>query len=131
MEEFKKEITFLQKQFIEGEWALVEISKTARFKELSRVDRSQHELHFMITQMMEQSEKDDEKDEEEKVKMTVDSKVLYKLVRKSVNVLLLVDENFKEDDKAEFLQDSGALLQFGLWLLQEKLTPFFSVLMGT
>lgn len=123
METFEKEITFLSKQLVNTEWDLIEISKVATFKELSRVDRSQHKLHFMLISLF--TSKSEEGDEN---KMAIDSDSLYDLTTKAIKTLLVINETFTETDKAEFLNDSGAILSFGIWALPGKFTPFFSSL---
>ena len=124
MEAFEKEITFLSKQLVDGiEWALVETSKTATFKELSRVDKNQHKLHFMMTSIYSSV-----KSEDEESKVVIDSDSLYDLTVKAIRILLITNESFTETDKSEFLNDSGAILNFGLWAYKEKFTPFLSSL---
>lgn len=100
------------------------IKKTAIFEELSRTAKEQHKLHFKIVSVFSSSLKEDEK-------FTLDSDGMYDLVVLAINKLLQVNENFTETDKKEFLLDSGAIWKFGMWLMGEKLTPFFSVLMQT
>ena len=121
METYEKEITFLSRQFVDGEWALVEISKIATFKELSRVAKDQHKLHFMLTTLFAGSSKDDGE-------VKIDSDSLYDLTVKAIKTLLVINDNFTEGDKTEFLNDSGSILEFALWALREKFTPFFSTL---
>ena len=123
METFEKEITFLSKQLVNLEWSLVEVSKVATFKELSRVDRNQHKLHFMLTSLFTASS-----GEGEETKIQIDSDSLYDLTTKAIRTLLVLNDTFTETDKAEFLNDSGAILNFGIWAYKEKFTPFFSSL---
>jgi hypothetical protein len=124
METFEKEITFLSKQLVDGtEWALVETSKMATFKELSRVDKNQHKLHFMLISLFSSTQNEDEEN-----KTVIDSDSLYDLTVKAIKMLLVVNNSFNDTDKAEFLNDSGAILNFGLWALKEKFTPFLSML---
>ena len=121
METYEKEIIFLSNQLVNGEWAMVEISKTATFKELSRVARDQHKLHFMLTTLFAGSSKDGGE-------VKIDSDSLYDLTVKAIKTLLVINDNFTEGDKTEFLNDSGSILEFALWALHEKFTPFFSTL---
>ena len=121
METYEKEITFLSKQFIENEWAMIEVSKIATFKELSRVARDQHKLHFMLTSLFNKVEDEDEG-------FKIDSDSLYDLTVKAIKTLLILNGDFTESDKAEFLNDSGAILNFALWAVKAKFTPFFSTL---
>jgi len=123
METFEKEITFLSKQLVNLEWSLVEVSKVATFKELSRVDRNQHKLHFMLISLF-----TSKAEEGEENKMSIDSDSLYDLTTKAIRTLLVLNDSFTETDKAEFLNDSGAILSFGIWALPEKFTPFLSSL---
>ena len=121
MDTFEKEITFLSKSFVNGEWALVEVSKTATFKELSRVDRDQHKLHFMLIKLFQGAAVE----EGESQDISIDSDSLYDLTVKAIRKLIVINSEFTEQDKTEFLNDSGAILDFSLWALKEKFTPFF------
>lgn len=118
MGEFKKEVTFLSNVFdTENEsYSVVEITKEATFKELHRQDNSQHKLHFMLFAIY---KVDDDG------QMKVDSDQLYDITVKAINVLLVPDSNFTEQDKIEFLADGIALIRFGSWLLNNKIAPFF------
>lgn len=121
---FDQEITFISrtidpesKQWVEGA-----VTKTASFKELSRTDKTQHKLHFMIMSIF-------DSDAEEADKLHLDSDKLYDVTAKFIKTLLVLNDGFTETDKGEFLSDSGALLSFGLKILGEKITPFFATLM--
>jgi hypothetical protein len=96
--------------------------KTATFKELSRTDKDQHKLHFKLISIFEGLEKS--KDEENSIGISTDG--LYDITVKAINILLTPTANFTEIDKKEFLNDSIALLNFGLWLFKEKFSPFFA-----
>jgi hypothetical protein len=125
---FTREITFL-KNTIEAEGAKVtpvtkEVIKKATFKELSRTDASQHKLQFSLMSMALYSKSDDDK-------FSIDGDALYNITIKSINALLITDDKFDEKDKAQFLNDSKALINFGTWFLGEKITPFFSKLMSS
>jgi hypothetical protein len=124
-ETFQKEITFLSREFDEqsGTWEERPVTKIATFKEFSRTDKEQHKLHFRLIAIY-----NAETTPEDGGQVTMSSDGLYDLVVKAVKTLLVPDENFNLQDKNEFLNDSGALLSFGLWLLGEKITPFFSTL---
>ena len=120
METFRKEITFLSKTLSgEGIWIDEEITKTATFKELNRVDRSQHKLHFKMMTVFEGFATDEDG------KFKIDSDALYDLTIKAFKNLLIEDSEFNETDKTEFLNDSGAILSFGVWIFKDKFTPFF------
>lgn len=126
METFQKEISFLSiVPDVDLQTNVKKIiKKTATFDELSRTAKDQHKLHFKIISVISQSIKGDEE-------FTIESDGMYDLVVLAINKLLQVNENFTESDKKEFLLDSGAIWKFGMWLLGEKLTPFFSILMQT
>lgn len=132
MDTFEKEISFLSKQFNPelndgvGAFEIVEVKKIAKFKELSRRDHSQHKLHFKIVGIFSASEKEEQGADKGSQKVEINSDAMYDLTVKSINTLLLIDEGFTASDKAEFLEDSGAILMFGMWLMGEKLAPFFS-----
>ena len=49
-----------------------------------------------------------------------------KITVKAIEDLLTENESFTKADKEGFLNDSMALLPFGIWLIKEKFTPFFS-----
>ena len=134
MDVFEKEITFLSREFEidsnnpddKGKWVEKAVKKIATFKELSRTDKDQHKLHFMLVGIMTNAPKDGE----DETKMNIDSDALYDLTVKAIKLLLKIDERFTAQDKAEFLADSGAIFNFSMWLLGEKITPFFSNLMS-
>ena len=128
---FQKEITFLSQKPFTGEdgnslsFQEILVTKTATFKELNRTDKKQHKLHFKIVALFTGAEKN-----EETGNVVLDSDTIYDLTVKSINELLQVDKDFTEQDKNEFLKDSGAIFNFGYWFLGEKVTPFFSSLMN-
>jgi hypothetical protein len=129
-ETFTREIQFLSNTF-DGEKAVqVTSKKVATFKELSRTDKKQHDLHFEIVGLMVSNKIEDETEEdgEQKAKFKLDMSSVRGLVVNAIKTLLVVDANFTDVDKKEFLQDSGALLNFSLWFVPEKVTPFFSTL---
>lgn len=131
MESFQRDISFISKEFVVaenggGEWVEKQVTKTATFKELSRTDRDQHKLHFKIIGVMRAGAKEDN----EPQKVEIDSDALYDLTSKAIKTLLLIDEQFNAQDKTEFLADSGAIFNFSIWFLQNKITPFFSKLMA-
>jgi hypothetical protein len=132
---FKKEVTFLSKQAVMeatkknkvGDVIEVEVTKEAVFKALSKTDRSQHKLHFKIVSLY-----IDSKENKETGNVKLDTDDIYDITVRCINQLLVVDgKDFTEGDKVEFLNDSGAIFTFGYWLLAEKITPFFSTLMGS
>lgn len=131
MSTFQKEITFLTKELdttvTPNVWVNKEVTKTAVFKELDRQDKTQHKFHFKIISLFSTSEKDDEGKE----KVNIDSDATYDMTVKGIKILLEIDQQFTAEDKAFFLQDSGAIFSFGMWFMMEKLYPFFFVLMKT
>lgn len=121
MDLFTKEVTFLSNELNDKqEFELKSVTKTATFNELDRRVKDQHKLHFMLVSIMKASGEDE---------MKIDSDQLYDFTTKAVKVLLVTNEVFTEQDKTEFLQDSGALVSFGMWLLLAKVSPFFQNLM--
>ena len=130
MKTFEKEISFLSKTFNSAdnggnnEWEDKLVKKIATFKELSRTAKDQHKLHFKIISLFSDNSKKGENS------ISLDTDVVYDLTTIFVEKCLVLNEVFTVQDKEEFLQDSGALFQFGMAILGEKITPFFSVLMG-
>jgi hypothetical protein len=115
---FKKEITFLSPEhnFETDISEMVEVTKTAVFKELDRGDRSQINLVFSILGIANNGDA-------ENIKMNPDG--IASITLKAVETLLITDNAFTESDKTCFLGDNLALLNFGLWFLAEKIQPFF------
>ncbi len=131
MKTFQHEITFLQKSFdatqVQSENAgHIETlaTKTATFKELSRTDRDQHALHFAIIDFYAGGSTSGKK---KQVKFKTQDAL--PLVEDFIEAMLIVDNNFTATDKEEFLNDSGALFSFAMWLLKEKVSLFFGILM--
>ena len=127
MEQFQRSISFISKIFdstmvsqMHTGWIEGPVTKVATFKELSRTDRSQHKLHFKIIAIFEHFKAGDDGN------IKIDSDGVYDLSVKAINTLLVTDKDFTDQDKAEFLNDSAAIFDFGFWLLGEKITPFFS-----
>lgn len=120
MNTFEREITFISKVFDSNtnQWVDGEVTKTAIFKELSRTDKLQHKLHFKIISLLENFEGGTEQ-------VKFDTDAVYDLTVKSINTLLIADQTFTVQDKTEFLNDSQAIMKFGLWILGEKIAPFF------
>lgn len=125
MDTFQREITFVSKVSQPSgdgktiDWVIAPQTKTATFKELNQLDKTQHKLHFKIISVAESFGQDEEG------KMNISSDGIYDLTVKCINNLLVIDENFTAADKQDFLSDSGAILPFGMWMLTEKLMPFF------
>jgi len=109
-----------------GEIIEVEVTKEAVFKDLSKTDRTQHKLHFKIVSLFVES-----KENKETGSVKLDTDDIYDITIRCIEQLLIIDKDFTESDKIEFLNDSGAIFRFGFWLLGEKITPFFSTLTGS
>jgi hypothetical protein len=127
MEQFNREISFISKIFDADKvtdtcngWIEGVVTKTATFKELSRTDKLQHKLHFKIIAIFEHFGVKEGED------VKIDSDGVYDLTVKAINTLLIPDPAFTVQDKAEFLNDSAAIFDFGFWLLGNKIAPFFS-----
>ena len=126
---FNKEISFISLSFDEANniWIEKPIIKTATFNELSRRDRKQHKLHFAIVSLFSKSMGEDGAEK----KVNLDSDEIYDITVRAVKDLLIVSDQFTATDKNELLSDSGALVEFGFWLITEKIIPFFQILMQT
>lgn len=127
MDTFQQPITFLAKVFNEdpavNKWETKEITKIATFRDLDERDKDQHKLHFKILSVVDLGGIGDNDGD---AKVRIDSDALYDLTVKAINQLLVPDETFTIQDKKEFLSDSGAIFNFGMWLLTNKFLPFFS-----
>ena len=99
-----------------------EITKEATFKELSRKDPKQSKLFWRIISLFEGQQVEDV-ETTQKIEPSTDK--IADLTEKAIRTLLIVDENFTDEDKKEFLSDSIACINFGLWFLNEKCKPFF------
>lgn len=128
---FDRQVSFISKGYdgANDKYTREKVKKTATFKELDATEKTQHRLHFLITSVFKSSEID-QTDPGKKATVKIDTDVLYDLVVKSINVLWVETPAFSSLEKEEFLTDSGALLDFGMWFLEEKLTPFFLTLMA-
>ena len=124
MNTFTKEIEWASWEVNAEKEATVQVirKKTATFKELNRTDPTQHKLHFKLISLFEGLEKN----EDDPSSVGISSDGIYDITVKAVKILLETNDQFTDADKKEFLNDSIALLQFGMWLFKEKFTPFFS-----
>lgn len=130
MNTFQKEISFLSKQAISKEdgsmeWEMASVTKTALFKELDKTDRDQHKLHFKLTSItgMLDIKKDEERDPNT---LKIDSDVLYDITVKAFKTLVVVDkDSITVEERTEFLNDSSAIFEFGMWFFSNKFLPFF------
>jgi hypothetical protein len=116
---FSTEVSFLSQILVGEKFEEQVVKKTATFKEWSRTDKDQHKLHFMLVSIFKTNGN----------KMVVDSDQLYDITVKAVEVMLVPDASFNEQDRTEFLNDGGGLIQFGMWYMANKIAPFFSELM--
>ena len=128
---YTKEISFISPTAFDatkgqmGQFEEKEITKTATFKELSRTDREQHELHFMIMAAFQETTGK---------KVKYDSSQILEMTDIYIETCMLVNDGLNPQiditatDKMQFLNDSIAKLKFGLWLLNEKFSPFFAQL---
>jgi len=125
MEKFEKEVKFLSLEF-NGEtnkWDEKEVTLVATFKDLDRRDKEQHKLHFKLVSLFNISAEDGEAE--------ISSDRLYDITSQFVKLMLIPTDQFTATNKNELLQDSGALFELGMWLMKEKLGPFFLNLTGT
>lgn len=124
---FQKDISFISPTAFNqeannglGAFEEKEVTKPATFKELSRTDKDQRKFQFMLMSIFKAKDNGD---------IQVDHDVLCDITEKAIEVLLVVDPNgFTDADKLQFLNDNGAVISFGMWLLKEKINPFFSQL---
>jgi len=146
---FKHEISFLR-QTIDPRnretLTTIPAKVKAHFKELNRLDKSQHKLHTMITQTfrkftftkVERKENDPlpqpldgepitEEQLRYKIKMELDDEAIYDLTCAFIKTMSILEDrgDFDQQTQSEILADSGALYKFGMWVLGEKIAPFF------
>lgn len=124
MKTFEREISWVIWEFDADKNDTVEKTrtKTATFNELNRTDKSQHKLHFKLISLFQGLEGSAESAED----INVSTDALYDITCKAIKTLIVTDgEKFTKTDLEEFLNDSMAILPFGLWMLKEKFSPFF------
>lgn len=122
---FVKELTYDSRVFENDAWKDGPIKKTATFQELDKRSRAQHKLHFRIIAMDSLI-----KERETDGKMMMDTDEQYDFVVAFVKQMIILDISFTANDLEEFLNDAGALFQFGIWLFTDRVFPFFQKLMG-
>jgi hypothetical protein len=122
MNTFEKEVSYIAVGYnTDSEKAEeTQVTKIATFKELSRLDPNQHKLHFKLISLFEGLDKGEDEG------MGISSDGLYDITVKAINILFVPTDAFTELDKKDFLKDSIALLEFGMWLFKEKFSVFFS-----
>lgn len=130
MATFQKEISFINPAYFDSTLTPPahvekEVTKTATFKELSRTDREQHELHFMIMAAFQETKGKIVKYDSSQILAMTDIYIeTCMLVNDSLNPTVEITAT----DKLQFINDSIAKLNFGMWLLNEKFSPFFAQL---
>jgi hypothetical protein len=122
---FEKEIKFLSKTLKQGEdgkteW--VEETKTvnATFKELDRTDRSQRALCWYVLGMF--------KNKQEEIKnntLKLNEEALSEITDKYIEEMMIAETPEAKSDKTEFLKDNIGVVQFGVYLIYDKVLPFF------
>lgn len=123
MTHFTKEIHFLQQGLIGNEVKYIPSAVIAHFKELSRTDMEQHKLAMRITSTFRKFKF--EKLPNDKVKVELDDEAVYDLTVMFINTMSIYTNEYDEQVKNEILADSGAIYTFGMWVLSEKIAPFF------
>lgn len=121
--EFTKEISYISKTMAEDGWVEQSVKKTVRFKELSRTDPEQRDLCWLVMDIW------DLKGKSKKFRLSRD--VMSELTDMFIDKMVILDENFTESDKKEFLADNGAVITFGLWLVHNRIADFFFKLTTT
>lgn len=137
------EVSYLEKAMDDTRtsWVYKPCKKVATFKELSRTDHDQHKLAMLITKTIRKfpripvlDENGAQRDGTNGTKMfsfELDDEANYDLTVRYIREMLVPTTAFGEQEKAEFLNDSGALYTFGSWLVGEKILPFFLYLHET
>lgn len=140
---FDREISYLHYDLNETrtQWGHFPIKKVATFKELSRVDRSQAKLSMAVASAFRKFPRVPVFDETGKQKtgedgkllftMSFDEEIIYDITSRFISDMTVLNSVFGEQERAELLNDAGAVLMFGWWLLEEKLLPFFQHLLQT
>lgn len=95
-------------------------TKTIELNDLSQNDKRQGRLFFMLRPLYKSSQRVGEIE----TSIIADPLVLHDITIHAIDVLVNIDDNFTQSDKAEFLNDNFAVMEFGEWFL-EYATPFF------
>lgn len=103
-----------------GEPILEPVQKQASFYKLSQTDQRQARLFFMMRPLYRSVQIIGEAE----ARVIADPNIMYDLTLAAIESLLVVDKEFTELDKKEFLNDTFAVLSFGEWFLEDS-TPFF------
>jgi hypothetical protein len=119
---FTKDITYISNQFDneKQEIILKPVTKTFTFYELSRTEKKQSKLFFLMFPLYRNTV-----DMNGNERTIADPEVLENLTRIAIDVLMICPTVLEEQDKKEVLNDSMALVYFGQWFLSNKFTPFF------
>ena len=112
---FTKEIIFISLVHNGVEFVETLVKKTATFKELSRTDKTQNDLCWLIMELFESKKK----------KVHIKREEASELVDLFIDKMLIISDTFTEQDKTDFLNDNGAIISFGKWLCWEKCWDFF------
>lgn len=122
MDTFKKEIVLKYRKEVNGvpTAELENVTKSATFKELSQFSKEQAGLIFSLTSLITSSKKNNIG------VLVIDSDSMYETAQRVIKELLIIDDEFKESDKALFLLDTLAQMYFINWYLTEKFMPFFA-----
>lgn len=126
---FQHDITWLRKEYdheaeTPGTWKHTPVTMPVTFMELDQTDRDQHLYHFDVMAFFGGKKKKPGADEDV-LNPVFDAQGVYDLTAKYVKKFTVLSETFTAGDREEILNDSGALLNFGLWLVEEKIVPFF------
>lgn len=124
---FQHEVKYLEVQpiFKEGadvpEYSEVVIEKLLTFKELNQLDREQHDLHFLIMAYYSGGTVKTKG----KRALVVDPEFARDMTNAFLNDMLILDKEFTATDKEIMMNDSGCLIKLGMYLIPEKVLPFF------
>lgn len=115
----------MQPVFKEGsddpEYKFVTVSRDIVFKELDQYDREQHNLHFAI---MSHFVGGDSKPKGKK-KLIIDPEFAQEMTVTFIEEMSILNDTFRAQDREILLNDSAALIKFSLWLIPNKVLPFF------
>ena len=92
------------------------VTKTATFKELVRTDATQRELCWNILKIV---------DFKQGETPTINDEAACNITNAYINELVVVNDNFTQQDKTDLLNDNIGVVNFGLWLVHNKIIPFF------
>lgn len=139
---FNKVVKYLEKALNDTrtQWTEKPVEHTATFKELSRVDPTQHKFAMAVNRsmrkfpripVMENGMQKKNEQGEEVFSIDIDDEIMYDLTARFVREMTVLSADFGEQQRAEFLNDAGAIYELGWWLMAEKIIPFFLALHTT